>query len=94
MDDSHAIPLIEYRWIDPLNVIYYTFRKEQRHTFLLDFEGVSITISTWTAQKQINSNQILFQKHIELSNIRILGVFNLLLSEILLAIIDFILQPI
>lgn len=75
-----------------LQIIDYVFREKQRHSFLLDFERIGITMATRTAEKQIHSYDILLYQYIELPYIRILCVFNLLVSKVFLAVMLFILD--
>ena len=44
-------------------------------------------MSTWTAKQQVNSYNILFKKHIKLTNIGILCLLNLLVAKVFLAIV-------
>lgn len=63
---------------------YYTFRKQQRHAFLLNLERVSNTMTAWTEEQETNCDKVLLKKDIKLTYIWILGIFNLLVAEVLL----------
>ena len=44
-------------------------------------------MSTWTAKQQIYSYNVLFKKHIKLTNIGILCMFYLLVAKVFFAIV-------
>ena len=44
-------------------------------------------MSTWTTKQQINSYDILFKKHIKLTNIRILCMLYLFVAKVFLTVV-------
>lgn len=69
-----------------LQIINHAFREQQRHTFLLYFERIGITMTAWTAKQQVHRYDVLPHQHVELSYVRVLGMLNPLVSEILFAV--------
>lgn len=72
--------------------VYYALREQQRHTLFLYLKRISVAVTAGTAEEQIKRDDILSEKNIKLPHIRVLRVFNLLVSEEFLVILNRILH--